>query len=64
VASSFGCFVNLNIFLAIGLPSGGAQMRLNRIFICLHLIFVIASAGRSLGVDGWLKEKFPKCWLF
>ncbi|MBI1955271.1 MAG: DoxX family protein [Acidobacteria bacterium] len=64
IASSFGAFHNLNIFLAIAIPNGGVQMRLNRIFIFLHLIFVFASAGRSIGIDGWLKKKFPRSWLF
>ncbi|OFV94755.1 MAG: hypothetical protein A3F68_06210 [Acidobacteria bacterium RIFCSPLOWO2_12_FULL_54_10] len=64
VACTFGAFHNLNIFLAIAWANGGPQMRLNRIFIALHIVFVLASAGRSLGVDGWLKKKFPSCWLF
>ena len=64
VASSFGAFHNLNIYLAVGIPLGGAQMNLNRLFVFLHLIFVILSAGRPLGLDGLLHKKFPHCRLF
>ena len=64
MASSFGAFHNLNIYLAVAIPAGGAGVGLNRIFIFLHLIFVMTSAGRALGVDGFLKKKFPRCWLF
>jgi thiosulfate dehydrogenase [quinone] large subunit len=65
VASLFGAFHNFNIWLAVAIPSGnGVQIRLNRLYIFLHLLFVVAAAGRSLGVDGWLKKKFPRCRLF
>ena len=65
VASLFGAFHNFNILFAIAIPAAnGVQIRLNRLYIFLHLLFVIAAAGRSLGVDGWLKKKFPRCWLF
>ena len=36
VASSFGAFHNLNIYLAIAIPNAGPQLGLNRIFIVLH----------------------------
>lgn len=65
LASLFGAFHNFNILFAIAIPAGnGVQIRLNRLYIFLHLLFVVAAAGRSLGVDGWLKKKFPRCWLF
>ena len=65
VACLFGAFHNFNILFAIAIPSGnGVQIRLNRLYIFLHLLFVIAAAGRSLGVDGWLRRRFPRCWLF
>jgi len=65
VSSLFGAFHNFNILFAVAIPGGGgAQMRVNRLYIFLHLIFVICAAGRWLGVDGWLKKKFPRCWLF
>lgn len=64
VASCFGAFHNFNILFAVAIPEGGVPIRLNRLFIFLHLLFVIAAAGRSLGLDGWLKKKFPRCWLF
>ncbi|MBI3933283.1 MAG: DoxX family protein [Acidobacteria bacterium] len=64
VASLFGAFHNFNILFAIAIPAADSvQIRLNRLYIFLHLLFVIAAAGRSLGVDGWLKKKFPRCWL-
>lgn len=64
IASSFGAFYNLNIYLAIAIPRGGATVGINRIFIILHLVFVAVSAGRALGLDGYLKKKFPRSWLF
>ncbi len=64
LSSAFGAFHNLNILFAVALPSGGAQIGLNRIFIVLQLMFILASAGRALGVDGILKKRFPKSWLF
>lgn len=62
VASSFGAFHNLNIYLA--LAEGGADYALGRIEVLLHLIFVMAAAGRSLGLDGWLHRRFPRSRLF
>jgi thiosulfate dehydrogenase [quinone] large subunit len=64
VSSCFGAFHNLNIYLAIAIPNGGPMVGLNRIYIILHLMFVFASAGRSLGLDGILKKRFPRSWLF
>ncbi len=65
ISSLFGAFHNLNIYLAVAYPSeSGAQLGLNRIFIFLHLVFVLASAGRSLGIDGLLKKRFPRSRLF
>lgn len=64
VSSSFGAFHNLNIFLAISMATGGSQLRLNLTFIVLHLVFVFASAGRSLGLDGILHRRFPRTRLF
>lgn len=64
IASSFGAFHNLNILLAIAFGGGGSQFGLNLICIALHLTFVFTSAGRSLGLDGLLKKKFPNTWLF
>jgi thiosulfate dehydrogenase [quinone] large subunit len=64
VSSLFGAFHNLNIYLAIGWAAGGAQLSVNRIYILMHLIFVIVGAGRSLGLDGLLKKRFPKSGIF
>ncbi len=64
IASSFGAFHNLNIYLAVAIPAGGAQMNLNRLLVFLHLIFVIVAAGRPLGIDGWLHKRFPHSRLF
>ena len=65
LSAPFAAFHNLNIYLAVAIPGGqSAQIGVNRLFIFLHLIFAIASAGRSLGIDGWLKQKFPRSLLF
>jgi thiosulfate dehydrogenase (quinone) large subunit len=64
VSGAFAAFYNLNIYLAVGWPNGGAQLHLNRLYIVLNSIFVLAAVGRTWGVDGWLKERFPKSWLF
>ena len=64
LSSLFGAFHNLNILFAIALPGGGAQAAVNEIFIVLHLMFLFASAGRVLGIDGILKMGFPRSWLF
>ena len=64
VSALFAAFYNLNIYLSVGYPNGGAQMHLNRLYIVLNLIFMLAAAGRALGVDGWLKKQYPKAWIF
>ena len=64
VSSLFGAFHNLNIFLTIGIANGAAQLGINRIYVILHLIFVITSAGRALGLDGLLHQRFPRVKLF
>ena len=64
VSAAFAAFYNLNIYLSVGYPNGGAQMHLNRIYIVLNLIFVLTAAGRALGIDGWLHKKYPKAWIF
>jgi thiosulfate dehydrogenase [quinone] large subunit len=64
VSSLFGAFHNLNIYLAIGIPQGGAVLGLNRLFIVCLLVFAVAGAGRALGVDAILKRKFFRSWLF
>lgn len=62
--STFGIFHNLNIFFALALPSGGAQIGLNRIFIVLQLMFVFAAAGRAFGLDGILARRYGRSWIF
>jgi thiosulfate dehydrogenase [quinone] large subunit len=62
VASAFGAFHNLNIYLAVA--GDGAEFGIGRIYVLLHIIFIITSAGRSLGVDGWLHRKFPRSPVF
>lgn len=64
ISSLFGAFYQTNIYLSLAVAAGGATLGLNRLFILLHLIFVAASAGRALGVDGILKKGFPRSWLF
>jgi thiosulfate dehydrogenase [quinone] large subunit len=64
ISSLFGAFHNLNICLAIAVANGGPQLGINRIFIILQLIFALSGAGRSLGIDGILKKRFPNSILF
>lgn len=62
IASSFGAFHNLNIYLAVA--DSGADFALGRIYVLLHILFVITAAGRSLGLDAWLHRKFPRAPVF
>lgn len=64
ISSSFGAFHNANILLSVAMASGGATIGINRLFILLHIVFVASSSGRSLGIDGMLKRRFPQSWLF
>jgi hypothetical protein len=64
VSSLFGAFHLINIYLAIGIPRGGAVLGLNRTFIVCLVVFAVAGAGRALGVDAILKRKFFRSWLF
>ncbi|MGD0443983.1 MAG: TQO small subunit DoxD [Edaphobacter sp.] len=64
LSAAFGAFHNLNILLAIAWANGGPQLGINRIFVILELIFVFASAGRALGLDGILKRRYPNTKLF
>jgi thiosulfate dehydrogenase [quinone] large subunit len=64
ISASFGAFHNLNILLSIAIANGGPQLGINRIFIFLQIIFVLSSAGRSLGMDGILHRRFPGNKLF
>ncbi len=63
VSSSFGALHNANIYLAIAYANG-AQANFNRLLIVLHIVFVCASAGRVLGIDGLLAKRFPRSPLF
>jgi thiosulfate dehydrogenase (quinone) large subunit len=64
LSTPFAAFQNLNIYLAIAIPSGSPQIPWNRTLIFMHLVFFATSAGRSFGVDGLLKRKFPGSPLF
>jgi thiosulfate dehydrogenase [quinone] large subunit len=64
ISASFGTFHNLNILLSIAIANGGPQLGINRIFIFLQIVFVLSSAGRSLGLDGILHRRFPNNKLF
>ena len=64
ISSLFGAFYNFNILFSVAYAAGGGTVNYNRVLILLHLIFVSASAGRSLGIDGFLKRRFPHTWLF
>jgi len=64
ISSLFAAFYNFNILFSVAYAAGGGTVNYNRVLILLHLIFVSASAGRSLGIDGFLKRRFPHTWLF
>lgn len=64
ISGFFAAFYNLNIYLAVAYPNGGAQLHLNRLYIVLNAMFAIAAAGRALGLDGWFKKRYPKAWIF
>lgn len=56
-------FANVNYILSKSYLSGGAN--LDRLACIILLTLIIASAGRYFGVDGWLKERYPRAlaWL-
>lgn len=56
-------FANLNYILSKSYLSGGAN--LDRLALIILITLCIASAGRYFGVDGWLKERYPRAlvWL-
>jgi len=64
ISSIFGAFYNFNILFSVAYAAGGGTVNYNRLLVLLHLIFVSSSAGRALGVDGILKRRFPRTWLF
>jgi len=64
ISSLFGALYNFNIMFSVAYAAGGGTVNYNRVLILSHLIFVSASAGRSLGIDGLLKRRFPHTWLF
>jgi uncharacterized membrane protein YphA (DoxX/SURF4 family) len=64
ISSLFGAFYNFNILFSVAYAAGGGTVNYNRVLVLLHLIFVSASAGRALGIDGVLKRRFPRSWLF
>ena len=64
VSSLFGAFHNANILLAVAYAAGGATLNYDRLLVLLHIVFVCSSAGRVLGLDGLLKKRFPRSWLF
>jgi thiosulfate dehydrogenase [quinone] large subunit len=62
VASAFGALENLNIYLAVA--DSTPDYALHRIYVILHVAFVLAAAGRVLGLDYWLHRRFPRSKLF
>jgi len=64
VSSCFGAFHNANIYFALGYAAGGPMLYWNQLLILLHIVFVLASAGRALGIDGLLAKRFRNSWLF
>jgi thiosulfate dehydrogenase (quinone) large subunit len=64
ISSLFGALYNFNILFSVAYAAGGGTVNYNRVLVLLHLIFVSSSAGRALGIDGLLKRRFPRAWLF
>jgi thiosulfate dehydrogenase [quinone] large subunit len=64
ISSLFGALYNFNILFSVAYAAGGGTVNYNRVLILLHLIFVSSSPGRALGIDGFLKRRFPRSWLF
>ena len=64
VSTIFAAFQNLNLYLAIAIPSASPQVPWNRTLVFMHLVFCTTSAGRVFGIDGWLKRRFPRSPLF
>ena len=64
ISSLFGAFHNANIYFSVALAAGNATMNYDRLLVLLHITFVCASAGRVFGLDGLLKKRFPRSWLF
>jgi thiosulfate dehydrogenase [quinone] large subunit len=62
LSTPFAAFHNLSIYLAVA--ADGAEFAVGRLYVLLHIIFFITSAGRSLGLDGWLHKRFPRSRLF
>ena len=63
VASVVGIFLCLNYFVAtwhLGFP----YTTLNSVFLVALVVFVFTSAGRSLGIDALLNERFPEIPIF
>ena len=63
ISAAFGAFHNLNILFAIAWAGSSSQFGLNLICIALHLAFLFSGAGCVLGLDGFLKKKFPQSRL-
>jgi uncharacterized membrane protein YphA (DoxX/SURF4 family) len=49
-----GLFVLINYYLGPGMARGGAILAQQQTFIVVLAIFVLASPGRTLGLDGRL----------
>jgi NADH dehydrogenase len=49
-----GLFMLINYYLGVGMARGGATSAQQQTFIILLAIFVLASPGRTLGLDGLL----------
>jgi uncharacterized membrane protein YphA (DoxX/SURF4 family) len=49
-----GLFMLINYYLGVGMVRGGATSAQQQTFIILLAIFVLASPGRTLGLDGLL----------
>jgi thiosulfate dehydrogenase [quinone] large subunit len=53
-SAAVGLFMLINYYLGPGMARGGAALAQQQTFILLMAIFILASPGRTLGLDGLL----------
>lgn len=53
-SAAIGLFMLINYYLGVGMARGGATLAQQQTFIVVLAIFVLASPGRTLGLDGLL----------
>jgi thiosulfate dehydrogenase (quinone) large subunit len=64
VASAFGVFMSLNLYLGTLAGPASAAPMLNLMFVFAYITFVLCHAGRYLGLDAFLHKRYPKVILW